>query len=294
MSVSLLRRLLYLLRFRKHASDLEEEMALHRELAGAAALRQCHARARRRPRGMAGARRYFPGADPIGHRISIGLAPALGNVEIVGVVQDAPYRMLQEPQRSIAYLACDQHAALRSGSNRNLVAVARIASTSVARAAAEQARSVDAKVPLRVETVADRIRESTVNERVLAALAAGLSGIALILASAGLYGLLAYAVNGHGKEIGLRLALGARPSSVLWMVQRESLALATVGIVAGLATALALGRFVRSLLFEVTPGDPLALATAAGIMLSVAAAAAYLPARRAAVLDPVVALERNS
>jgi predicted permease len=135
------------------------------------------------------ARRYFPNQDPIGHRLSIGLAPALQNVEIVGVVQDAKYRMLQEPQRNIAYLAVDQHAPLRSGSNRNLVAVLRVPpGVLTADVISDAARRVDPRVPIRVESVADRVRESTLNERVLAGLAAGLGGIALILASAGLYG----------------------------------------------------------------------------------------------------------
>jgi ABC-type antimicrobial peptide transport system permease subunit len=89
------------------------------------------------------------------------------------------------------------------------------------------------------------------------------------------------------------MALGARPGAVLWMVQRESLVIAALGIAAGLAGAIALGRFVRSMLFEVTPDDPLALAAAGLIMLLVAAGAAYLPARRAASMDPVVALKRG-
>jgi putative ABC transport system permease protein len=241
------------------------------------------------------ARHYFPGQDPIGHRISIGTAPILQNVEIVGVVQDTKYRTLQEPTRSIAYLPCEQHAALRSGSNRNLVAVARVTSAAAAAAGVrEQVRDLDRRVPVRIETVADRIRESTINERTLATLAGGLGILALVLACAGLYGLLAYAVSRHGREIGLRIALGARPAAVLWMVLRESLVLAAIGIAAGLGGALALGRFVRTMLFEVEPTDPTALAAASAVMLLVASGAAFLPARRAAGIDPVVALKRDS
>jgi predicted permease len=241
------------------------------------------------------ARQYFPGQDPIGHHISIARTPALQNVEIVGVVQDAKYRTLQEPTRNIAYLSSDQHAPLRSGSNRNLVVVARVRSAGATASAIRlEARQLDARVPIRIETVADRIRESTLNERMLAVLSGGLGVIALILACAGLYGLLAYSVSRHGREIGLRMALGARPFSVLWMVERESLVLAAVGILAGLAGALALGRYVRTLLFQVTPADPGALAAACLTMLLVAAAAAYVPARRAAAVDPVVALKREN
>ena len=146
---------------------------------------------------------------------------------------------------------------------------------------------------MRIETVADRIRDSTINERVLALLAGCLGVIALLLACAGLYGLLAYSVLRHTGEIAIRMALGARPRAVLGMVQRESLVLAAVGNAAGLGGTLALGRFVRSMLYEVTPGDPLALAAAGVTMLLVAAGAAYLPARRAALVDPVVALKRG-
>lgn len=238
-------------------------------------------------------RHFFAGQDPLGHRISIGVTPALQKIEIVGVVQDAKYRMLQEPQRNIAYLAVAQHAVVRSGSNRNLVVVGRVADGTAA-ALRQAAAAVDPRVPIRMESVADRIRESTLNERILAGLATGLGLIALVLASAGLYGLLAYAVSRHSREIGLRIALGARPASVLWMVQRESLVLAIAGIAVGLAATVAAGRFVRSLLFEVTPADPLALTGAALLVLLVAACAAFVPARRAALVDPIVALKRDS
>jgi ABC-type antimicrobial peptide transport system permease subunit len=146
-------------------------------------------------------------------------------------------------------------------------------------------------VPLRLETVADRIRESTLNERLIAVLAGALGAAALILACAGLYGLLAYGVSRHSREIGLRIALGARPASVHWMVERESLALVALGIAAGLGGALALGRFVRTMLFDVTPADPIALAAASAVMLLVACGAAYVPARRAAAVDPVITLK---
>ena len=133
----------------------------------------------------------------------------------------------------------------------------RTANLPAAEAAARQVvRTIDPRVPVHVETVADRIRESTLTERLIAILAGALGVAALILACAGLYGLLAYAVSRHGREIGLRIALGARPASVLWMVQRESLVLAALGIAAGLGGALALGRLIRTMLFQITPADP--------------------------------------
>jgi len=238
------------------------------------------------------ARQYFGGQDPIGHRISIGKAASRKDLDIVGVARDAKYRTLQEPTRAIAYLSIAQGEDVTSG--RDLFATVRAADLSAIEAAARQlVRTIDPHVPVHVETVAVRIRESTLTERLIAVLAAALGVAALILACAGLYGLLAYAVSRHGREIGIRMALGARPASVLWLVQRESLVVAGLGIAAGLCGALALGRFVRTMLFQVTPADPAALTAASFVMLLVASGAAYLPARRASAVDPVVALKRD-
>ena len=236
---------------------------------------------------------YFRGRNPIGHRITIGKAASRKDLEIVGIVQDAKYRTLQEPARSIAYLSIAQVEDVTSG--RDLFATVRAANLPAIEAAARQVvRSIDPGVPAHVETVADRIRESTLTERLIAILAGALGVAALMLACAGLYGLLAYSVSCHGREIGLRIALGARPASLLWLVQREALVLAGLGIAAGLGGALALGRFVRTMLFQITPADPAALAAASLVMLAVASSAAYLPARRASRVDPVVALKRDS
>jgi len=175
---------------------------------------------------------------------------------------------------------------------RDLVAEVRVASAAATIAAAmrDEVRALDVRVPVRIERVSDRVRESTLNERMMALLSAVLGGAALLLASAALYGLLAYAVSRQRREIGVRLALGARPTQVMWLIQRESLRLVAVGVAAGVAAALVLGRFVRTLLFEVAPTDHVALASAAAIMVTVAALAAWVPARRATRVDPLVAL----
>ena len=238
------------------------------------------------------ARRFFPGQDPLGHRISIGKGASRQDLEIVGVAQDTKYRTLQEPARSIAYLPLAQTAETIAGRSLS-VAIRASGAHTIDAAVRDAARAIDPRVPIRIQTVADRIRESTVNERMIAALATALGVAALILACAGLSGLLAFAVARHGREIGLRMALGARPGQVLWMVQRESLVLALVGVAAGLGATLALGRFVRTLLFRVTPDDPLALGAASAVMLIVASAAAFVPARRAAFVDPVQLLKRE-
>ena len=139
----------------------------------------------------------------------------------------------------------------------------------------------------------DRIDASLVTERVIAVLAVVLGLSALTLACAGLFGLLSYAVAGHTREIGLRVALGANRATVVWTVLRESLEVATFGIVMALPAAAALGRFAQSLLFEITPLDAASLVGASAVMLAVAACAGLIPARRAARVDPAIALRTD-
>jgi putative ABC transport system permease protein len=238
------------------------------------------------------ARRFFEGRNPVGRVLTIGRDKGRRNLEIIAVVSDAKYQRLQEPNRSIAYLPRDQLAPMLGG--RNLFAEVRAAGSlaSVGESVRREVRALDARVPLRIGTVSDRIRESLVRERVTAMLAVGLGVAALALACAALYGLLAYAVSRQSFEIGLRLALGAERRAVMWLVLRECLMLALFGTVLGLGASLVLGRYVRSLLYQITPTDTIALAGAAVIMLIVAALAGSLPARRASRVDPVVALRQ--
>jgi len=236
------------------------------------------------------ARRYFGAGDPVGRRISVGKHKSRQDLQIVGVVSDAKYQRLQEVTRSIAYLPCAQLYEMMAGVN--LVAEIRTAGriAAVTESVKAEVRTLDAGVPFRVETITDRIDASLVRERVIAALAVVLGLSALILACAGLFGLLSYTVSRHTREIGLRLALGANRGAVLWIVMRDSLALTGVGVAFGLAAALALGRFARTLLFQLTDVDPASLAAATVIMLAVAACAGFLPAHRASRVDPVNAL----
>jgi putative ABC transport system permease protein len=130
----------------------------------------------------------------------------------------------------------------------------------------------------------------TRSERVMAVLASVVGVAALLLACAGLYGLLAYAVSRQTTEIGLRLALGAERSAVLWMVLRDCLIVAGLGIAVGVGASLALGRFARTLLFQIGTADAVSLAVAISIMFVVALCAGFLPARAAARVDPATAV----
>ena len=125
----------------------------------------------------------------------------------------------------------------------------------------------------------------------MALLASALGLTALVLACAALYGLLAYAVSRQAREIGVRLALGARRETVVWMVLRDSLLVTIVGVAAGAGASLGLGRVARNLLYQISPNDVLSLAAAAALMIAVAALAALVPSLRAARVDPAQALK---
>ena len=232
------------------------------------------------------ARRFFPGQNAVGRLVTIGRSTSRQDLRVVGIVQDAKYQRLQEDTRSIAYLPYVQHPP------ENLFAEVRVTTpnAAVCESIRGEVRHLDAVVPLRLETVSDRINESLVSERVMAILAAVLGLTAMVLACAALYGLLAYAVGRQTREIGLRLALGAEPSTVLRMVMTDSLGLIGIGVAAGLVASLWSGKLANGLLFQVSPRDPVSVLAAAGIMLAVACLAAFVPARRAARVDPVVAL----
>lgn len=236
------------------------------------------------------ARVFFPGQNPLGRRISIGRSDARRDLVIVGVVGNSKYQRLTEPSRSIAFLPSAQVQDLIDGDELFVEVRAATDDASIADTLRRQIRSVDQKVPLRIETVADRIRVSLVKERVITTIAMSLGFAALILACAGVYGLLAYIVSRQTSEIGLRLALGAGRRQMVWMVIRQSLVVGAAGVFLGLAASLALAQFARNLLYQVSETDVLALGLAAGIMLVVAMAAGFFPARRAANVDPLIAL----
>jgi predicted permease len=232
------------------------------------------------------ARRFFPGQEPLGRLITIGRNAARQDLLIVGLVRDAKYQRLQEEPRSVAYLPWAQHPP------GNLFAEVHTSGgiATVVERLRQEVRGLDATVPVRIQTVSDRIRDSLATERVLALLGSVLGLAALVLACAALYGLIAYAVSRRNREIGVRLALGATRADVFRIVISDTVRLTAVGAAAGLGASLVFGRATGRLLFQVAPTDPVALAVAGGAMLVVACLAGLFPARRAARVDPVVAL----
>jgi ABC-type antimicrobial peptide transport system permease subunit len=138
-----------------------------------------------------------------------------------------------------------------------------------------------------------QVEESLLQERLVSLLASIFGGLALILACIGLYGVLAYTVAGRTREIGIRIAIGARRLEVIWLVLRETIVLMVLAIALGLPIVLWSATYVASALFGVEPRDPLALGAAVASLLTVAAAAAFLPARRASRIDPMIALRHE-
>ena len=240
------------------------------------------------------ARALFPERSPLGQRMTMGSNEARRDLQVVGVARDVTYQRLTENPRSTAYLPRAQVQEAIEGDD--LFAIVRFAGAAptAAERVRQEIRALDAKVPLRIQTVPDRIRVSLVTERVLALIASWLGLAALALACAGLYGLLAYKVARQTNEFGIRLALGADRNHVLWMVLRQSLVVGAAGVAGGLAASLAFGQLARNLLFQVTATDAWALATASTVMFAVALVAGYIPARRASRIDPLVALRTDA
>ncbi len=149
----------------------------------------------------------------------------------------------------------------------------------------------DASMPLYdVATMEQTIDEAVFTERMLAVLSAAFGLLATLLAAVGLYGLMSYTVARRTREIGIRIALGAERRTVVWLVLREVAVLTGIGVLIGIPAALALSRVVSSQLFGLSPTDPLTLVAAATTLTLVGALAGYLPARRAAAVEPVRAL----
>jgi predicted permease len=246
------------------------------------------------------AREAFPGQDPIGKRIACcEMAPdgGPGWKEVVGVVADVRAQGLSEEPSPEFYLPMLQApSAAWTWTDRTLTVAARASGDAVSllgplrRAIAE----VDPTLPLyNLGTMQGRVVESLAESRFSTMLLGTFSLIALALAAIGVYGIISYGVAQRTQEIGIRVALGAQRGDVLALVVRHGAALAGVGLAVGITGALALSRYLGSLLFQVSPTDPPTFAAGAVVLSAVAVLAALLPARRAAMTDPMTALRNE-
>lgn len=238
------------------------------------------------------ARRFFPGQNPVGQqiRVSAQLARDARNEPktIVGIVGDIKYGGLDEDTPAEIYLPYEQHpvdaftVAVRTSGDR-IVSMASLR---------HDVAGLDPLLPLaNVKGLAALVDASLAERRFTTLVILVFAAIAVVLSVIGVYGVLAYLVAQRGREIGLRLAIGASPSDIVWLFVREGAALTVVGLGAGLVCALAAGRLISGLLFGVTPADPVTLASVVCALAAAAACAMYVPARRAAAVDPNEALK---
>ena len=229
---------------------------------------------------------FAPGVDPIGKRVNIG---GQGWRTIVGVAGDArtidlkdarwnvyvPYRQFAYPVSYVAIRAASDPAALMAAVRREVAAL-------------DPEQTV-----MSVMTMEQRVSAALARPRFNALLLNLLSALAAALATVGIYGVISYSVAQRTREIGVRLALGAKRSDVLWLVIKQGMALAAVGVAIGLAASLALTRLMQGLLYGLSATDLLTFAGASALLGAVAVAACWLPARRATKVDPMVAMREE-
>jgi putative ABC transport system permease protein len=243
------------------------------------------------------ARHWFgdaTGRAALGRRLR--RSPQGGWYTIVGVVGDVRDAALEKPPEEMIYFPVVGHPGQWEYTPRTMSLVVRTAGepTAVAAAAQREVRALDAGLPVfNLRTLAEIVRGSMARTSFTMLLLGTASAVALLLGVVGIYGVVAYAVSLRTREIGVRIALGARPGDVSRMVTRQGTVLAVIGVAAGLAGAAALTRFLTALLHGVSPTDPLTLGGAALTLLASALVASWLPARRAARVDPTTALRAD-
>lgn len=236
------------------------------------------------------AEREFPNENPIGRRIAATLMGKPSNMEIVGIAKNVKFGGLRRQPPATVYIPYAQFGgdlppslAIRGeGPEAGLREAIR---------AALQPRLPAA--PVEVRALDTQVNATLVRERLMASLAGGFGVLALILSSVGLYGLLAYTVAQRSREIGIRMALGAQASSVVARVLMNGVRLVALGVIVGLPGAWAASRSIESMLFGLTPSDPAVIGSAILLLVAAALLASFLPARRAARVDPLIALRHE-
>jgi predicted permease len=231
--------------------------------------------------------RYFKEVDPIGQQITLG-ANGRGVRTIVGVVAPVKHWGLDDPTtKETLYFPYDQ----RPVETFTLIARATVPADQLISTVRRSVLRIDSEQPLfDLQTLAERIEGTLVQRKVPMRLLGVFGGMALLLASLGVYGVLAFNVGQRQREFGIRTALGATMGDVLNLVLGQGLRLVALGIVLGLLGYLAVSRLLRSQVFEVSPLDPISLLLGPAALLAVATVACWLPARRAAKVDPMEAL----
>lgn len=231
------------------------------------------------------AQHFFGDKPAVGKRLGRGGGPNTKvDIEIIGVVEDSLYEGPREGVRRQVFWPA-------YGGSATFYVRTTEASASAFNAIRNEVKRLDAGMPIYdVKTVQGQLDETLLTDRLIASLSAGFGLLATLLASIGLYGVMAFVVARRKKEIGLRLALGAEPAGVLWIVMREVLILLTIGLAVGVPSAIGLGRYVSSQLYGVQPNDPWMAIGTVLVLTVVSAAAGLIPATRASRIDPILAL----
>jgi macrolide transport system ATP-binding/permease protein len=232
------------------------------------------------------ARIFWPGEDPLGKQFALG-GPESPKMQVVGVAQDGKYTGLNENQWPFVYRPQWQY---RVGATTMVVRAETDPQKMIALVRREL-QQLDPNMPLSsARTLVERLSLPLLPARIVASALGGFGLVALLLAAIGIYGVMSYAVSRRTHEIGVRMALGANRRDVLKLIMRQGTALALIGVAFGLLAALGLTRLMKSVLFGVSATDPLTYAGVAALLTFVAMLACYIPARRAAKVDPMIAL----
>jgi predicted permease len=236
-------------------------------------------------------KKFFPDRNPIGATVELGWNRPFP-AEIVGMCADAKYYAVRKSVEPTVYMSLKQR---KGGLTEPSFAVATsLEGKAILLSLRDAVASVDRNLPLLdVRTQDEQTAASLQHERIFASLTGGFGVLALLLASIGIYGIMAYSVSRRMNEIGIRMALGAQPGRVLRMVLGEASWMVAVGVVAGVGVALGLGRVIASMLFGVKACDPATYAVAGALLSLVALGASWIPARRAAGVDPMRALRHE-
>ena len=237
------------------------------------------------------AKKFFPNTNPIGKTFKGEEHDAPAPIEIVGICKDAKYDSLRHDPPPTFYVPYRQ----QSGSESMVFEVhTRLTSAAIVPSLRSAVATIDKDLPLLdIRTQNEQIDDTTRQERIFASLTGGFGILALVLACIGIYGIMAYTVARRTNEIGIRMALGAQANRVLRMILSEASWMAIVGIIIGLASAVAMGRLITSMLFGLKPYDPVTLVGASLLLVLIAVAASWLPAWRAAHIDPIKALRHE-
>jgi putative ABC transport system permease protein len=235
------------------------------------------------------ARAYFPHTDPLGKHVRDTFPGNPGDTQIVGVVADAKFHSLREPSRPRIFIPIFNRLWEQAAVNYEIRTYGD--PEAIGRALRKIVRETNpAFSPIEISTMSGLVDRSLGTDRLITELAGCFAGLALLLASVGLYGVMSYAVARRTNEIGIRMAMGAQKRDVLRLVLGHGSTLTLAGVGIGILGALGLSQFLRSLLFGIKPIDPMTFAIVSALLIGVALLASYIPARRAMKVDPIVAL----